>query len=269
MHKMLLKTRLLLLLMVPLLVFSSCGKKRNATSEKASKVTETPVVIGTPILDYTQSPGEDTILQFDELSAKLKVTSVQAGTNRTFNATLRWKKGERIWVSMGILGIEGVRLMITPDSIQLIDRINAEFLNKPYSYLQKYTKMNIPFEDLERLLKGLPVRMDANQLKISNTDTSQIWKSTFAGTTETSALFTTINKMLIEFNANDTLFQRSLFSRYSDFRTMNGKLFPFERYIFIRKETESMEITMKFTELQLASGLSYPFDIPAKYNEID
>jgi hypothetical protein len=50
---------------------------------------------------------------------------------------------------------------------------------------------------------------------------------------------------------------------------MNGKLFPFERYIFIRKEAESIELTMKFTDLQLASGLSYPFEIPAKYNEID
>lgn len=262
---MFLNTRFLLLIL-PILILIGCGKKKNHTIEI---VSEMPVSDNIPALDYSKTPAEDTILQFDELSGKLKFTSVQGNTNRTFNATLRWKKGERIWISMGILGIEGVRLMITPDSIKVIDRINAEYLNKPYSYLQKYTKMNLPYEDLERLLRGLPLRIDANQLEVSKSDTAQLWKSTFGETIETSALFTTINKMLIEFTAKDTLFQRSLFSRYSDFRTMNGKLFPFERYIFIRKEAESIELTMKFTDLQLASGLSYPFEIPAKYNEID
>jgi len=262
---MLLNTRLLLLIL-PILILSGCGKKKKNASEI---LPETPVSVNIPSIDYSKTPAEDTVLQFDELSGKLKVTSIQGSTNRTFNATLRWKKGEKIWVSMGILGIEGVRLMITPDSIKVLDRINSEYLNKPYSYLQKYTKMDLPYEDLERLLRGLPVRMDANQLVVSKSDTAQLWKNTIGSTTETSALFTTINKMLIEFTAKDTLFQRSLFSRYSDFRTMNGKLFPFERYIFILKEAESIELTMKFTDLQLASGLSYPFEIPAKYNEID
>lgn len=262
---MLLNTRFLMLVL-PLLILIGCGKKKNISNETP---TETPVSENIPLINFSKTPAEDTVLQFDELAGKLKVTSIQPGSSRTFNATLRWKKGERIWVSMGILGIEGVRLMITPDSIKVIDRINSEYLSKPYSYLQKYTQMSLSFEDLERLLTGLPLRMDPNQLAVSTSDTAQLWKSNFGATTETSALFTTINKMLIEFTAKDTLFQRSLFSRYSDFRTMNGKLFPFERYIFIRKEAESIELTMKFTDLQLASGLSYPFEIPAKYNEID
>src|SRR5690606_36685661 len=53
-----------------------------------------------------------------------------------------------------VLGIEVARVLITPDRIQIINRIQNEYIDKPFDYIYRYTSQEMGFNEIEDLLVG-------------------------------------------------------------------------------------------------------------------
>jgi hypothetical protein len=242
-------------------------KKKTSTGDALSVITQQQGT-SSPV-QIIATPADSSILKFNELSAKLRITAAQNGQPQSFNCQLRWKKGEKIWLSMSLLGVEGIRVLITPDSIKWIDRINNEYLLKPYSYTTQALKLDIPFEALERVLIGLPALMDKSIIKTDETDVSQEWRGVYQNTFNTAAFFSKINNMLIEYSADDPMQQRSLLCRYGDFRAVSNRIFAFDRYMKFILKKDNIEIQAKFVDVSVMENLSFPFDIPSKYKRIE
>ena len=93
-------------------------------------------------------------LVFKELSARLKTKVKSPDLNQSFPTNIRWKKGEKLWLSMSIIGIEGVRVLITKDSIKVMDRLNDRYIMKPINYIKQKALIDLSFTDIENLLLG-------------------------------------------------------------------------------------------------------------------
>ena len=90
--------------------------------------------------------------------------------DKNFDVTLniRIKKSEIIWVSVtAIAGVEVARVLITPDSIHVMDRINDEYLKKPFKFIQSFTSKQVDYATLEALLVG-------NNIPFTLTEKSEI-----------------------------------------------------------------------------------------------
>jgi hypothetical protein len=248
-----------------LMFWSSCKKTKTGLKEMdrpvATDLARMPV--------QAISPADAAIPEFKEMSAKMRVSAQLNGKNQSFNAQMRWQRGEKIWMSMSLLGIEGVRVLITKDSIRWIDRLNNEYLDKPYSHLQELIKLNIPFEALERVLLGLPALLDTTGLKVYHGAQAQEWRGSYGVGIETNAFFSKVNNMLIEYSANDPILKRNLLTRYGDFRPLNNRTFAYDRFMKFEQGADLVELQVKFTDVVITEHLSYPFDIPSKYKRID
>lgn len=256
---------------IVLLIFFSVAidgcKKRHSSRETSLQTNlQQTTQLSNPVI---ATPADSAILKFKELSAKLRITAAQNGQSQSFNCQLRWQKGEKIWLSMSLLGVEGVRVLITRDSIKWIDRINNEYLLKPYSYTAQALKLDIPFEALERMLIGQPALMDKSIVKTAETDVSQEWRGLYQNTFNTVAFFSKINNMLIEYSANDPMQQRSLLCRYGDFRQVTNRMFAFDRYMKFILKNDNIDIQAKFVDVSVTENLSFPFEIPSKYKRIE
>ena len=65
---------------------------------------------------------------YEYLSAKTKITVINTDGKTEFSASVRIKKDSAIWISISpALGIEIVRVLITKDSIKIIDRFNKKY----------------------------------------------------------------------------------------------------------------------------------------------
>lgn len=257
---------LIVILMVSSVALDAC-KKRHSSGDVLPVTTQQQSIPSTEQIIAT--PADSSILKFNELSAKLRITAAQNGQPQSFNCQLRWKKGEKIWLSMSLLGVEGVRVLITRDSIKWIDRINNEYLLKPYSYTAQALKLDIPFEALERVLIGQPALMDKSIVKTAETEVSQEWRGVYQNTFNTAAFFSKINNMLIEYSAYDPMQQRSLLCRYGDFRPVSNRIFAFDRYMKFILKNDNIEIQAKFVDVSVMENLSFPFEIPSKYKRIE
>src|SRR5205085_9842288 len=89
------------------------------------------------------------------MNAKANVTTIDSGEETSFNINLRIHKDSVIWISVSpLLGIEVARVMITPDSIKMLDRLHGKYQCSSFEYINKLLQMKVNFEIVQALLTG-------------------------------------------------------------------------------------------------------------------
>src|SRR5947208_3208002 len=104
-------SRILQLTYVAAIIFiTSCHhpKSISTTTTSPSGKTQTGKIDGNAkaLLQHLKNNE----LQFSELTARMKTKVSSPSLNQSFTTNIRWKKGEKIWMSMSIIGIEGGRV---------------------------------------------------------------------------------------------------------------------------------------------------------------
>lgn len=242
--------------------FSSCKKKVKLNFEN------TPEIIGQTEMAMVISPADSVVVNFKFLQAKMRATANLNGSSQSFNTIMRWEKGQRIWMSMSLFGIEGVRALIDSAGVQWLDRMNSEYHYLPMSKVASKINMDLDFQAIERLLLGLPVIQDTLPSEVIMTEQWLKWTTHHQNDFNSTALFNRINNMLIEYQAQNLLQERNLSAKYGDIRKVDRGLFSFERQINISQRSAAFEMQSKFSEVTILDELSFPFEISDKYKKI-
>lgn len=241
----------------------SCKKKVKLSFE------DTPIVVGEKIMVDVVSPADSVAPKFKFLKAKLRATVQLNKDVQTFNGVMRWERGEKIWISMSLFGIEGVRAMIDSSGVQWIDRMNGEYHYIPMNKLASKINIDMDFAAIERLILGLPTMKDTLPTEVTTSDQWIKWVTDHKNGFQSIAIFNRINNMLIEYNANNPLQHRSLSAKYSDARVVGNGWFPFERMVSIVENSSEFKSQVRFSEVAISDELSFPFEITNKYKKVE
>ncbi len=114
--------------------------------------------------DVYQAVEKNKLTDFQTFSAKIKVDFEGSnGKKNDFNAFIRLRKDSVIWVSINaLLGIEAFRVLITPDSVKVINKLDKVVQLRSVNYLKEITKLPFTFKELQDLLLGNPIYFDNN-----------------------------------------------------------------------------------------------------------
>ncbi len=203
-------------------------------------------------------------LPFKELSAKLKTKVISASLNQSFTTNIRWKKGEKIWLSMSIIGIEGARVLITKDSIKIMDKINNRYILKPLSYIKQKTLVDLTFTDIENLLLGQLIFIDSAKTKYANNPTN-ITLTSDGTRFLTSILLDKNTKKPSSIFVTDKKYAQTIESIYADYQPQLGKSFSMDRDLKIKSGLEIFQMIAKFQSIEIKQNLEYPFTINSSY----
>jgi len=131
------------------LVFISCSKK----------LTSTDSLVKEENLQIKQ-------LDFEYFSAKSKIKYHDLDNNFKATANIRIKKDSVIWLSLtATLGIEALRVMITQDSIAIIDRVKKEYMRYDFEELNKKLNFEFDFQTIQAMILGnLPQPLQGQEL---------------------------------------------------------------------------------------------------------
>lgn len=101
-------------------------------------------------------------IDFQTFSAHMHVNYEGGdGKGNEFNAVVRIRKDSMIWVSINaVFGIEAFRMLITPDSVKILDRLKKIARLRSVSYLQEQMHLPVDFKMLQDMLIGNPVLVD-------------------------------------------------------------------------------------------------------------
>jgi len=206
-------------------------------------------------------------ISFNTFSGKIKVNFDDSrGKNNDFNAFVRIKKDSMIWVSINAaLGIEAFRILITPDSVKVLNKLDKEAQLRSVNYLQEVTKIPFSFYQLQDLLIGNPVFLDStfdsyqeNANTISLISTGKLFKNLLNVTTK--------DKLVQSSKLDDVVPGRSrtAYITYGGFTPRDGITFATDRVI-TASEKSKVEIKMEYKQFAFNEQLNFPFSIPKNY----
>lgn len=222
---------------------------------------------------------------FHALSTRASIDIKTDENSISLKAQVRIKKDSAIWMSFSpLLGIEAVRLLLTPDSVKFIDRLNKNYFIGTYGFFSEFYQVNFDYDMIESILLGadfnsydegeMKAGIDhlqytlatANRRKIrrfvrSHADAQRVLLQNLWLDPES---FKIIRLKLKEANRDS----RRLDVEYDSYTSMeNGDLIPQNIMINISAE-KNIRLKLKQTKLEVNTSLSFPFNIPSSYNAI-
>ena len=215
------------------------------------------------------------------VSGKASVKTNQEGNETSFNITLRAKKDSIIWISISpLLGIEVARVMITPDSVMMLDRIHNKYQVNTFETINKLLQLKVNFEIVQALLYGNFFAYKKNENRFNSVYLeekfyvlSSLNKKKLKRSLEEGDL---TKPVIQDVFINDTFYRifkmsvldqrinKSLLTEYEDFRQTDAGQFPFKSKTKVKAEKE-LEIFIDFGKLKVGEIQEFPFNIPSNF----
>lgn len=271
--------RFILILTVIIIVAASCRGTRKI--QTAISRTDSVSVNTTPKDTIAQIPKEDSAkvikevlarlnaqhIDFTTFSAKLDVDYVGSdGKKENVNAKLQMYKDSIIWVSItGLLNIEGVRAVITRDSVKILNKLDKKYTARSVAYLQEVSGLPLDLPALQNLLVGNPVFIDTTALSYTKDNNRLLLLS--LGEWFKHLLTLTENENTLIFSKLDDLDakrNRTSDLSYDNYENKKGVNFSTKRRIAISDKTK-LDIKLDFKNYSFNETLSFPFSVPKNY----
>ncbi len=206
---------------------------------------------------------------FTTLSTKAATELSMKGKSFDVTMNIRIKKSEGIWVSVTYFaGLEAARALITPDSIKVMDKINNNYIKKPFSFVHQYTNEKIDYATLEAIFVG-----NCIPFTISN-------KRELSLKSEGLVIDGQSNQLVYHVNFNSDLKPASTTLKTPDgsqnltvnvasFENIGGNLIPKILNIASVAGSKSIELKMDYNKTVLNEPVEFPFNVSKRFSVID
>mgnify|MGYP000962693403 FL=1 len=165
---------------------------------------------------------------------------------------------------MSIIGIEGARVLITKDSIKIMDKINNRYVLKPLSYIKQKTLVDLTFSDIENLLLGQLIFTDTLKAKYADNPTN-IAINADGTRFLTNILFNKTTKNLSSIFVTDKKYAQTIDVTYANYQPQFGKSFAMDRELKMKSGVQTFNMIAKFQRIEIKQNLEYPFYINPDY----
>jgi hypothetical protein len=191
------------------------------------------------------------------------------GKRYDLNANVRMYKDSMIWISASaVLGIEVMRVLITKDSIKLLNKHEKTYTERSIDYLQEVTQLPLDLKTLQNLLIGNLVYFDSNVVSYSkdaNTVSVLSLGTWFKNLVTLSESDKSIQR--IKLDDADASRNRTAVLSYSDYETKKGPAFATKRNITIAEKSR-LDIKLDFKNYDFNGEVTFPFSVPKNYERL-
>ena len=253
--------KLTLLLALGLLL-GSCARKAVPTTSTTGPGTS--VSVAEPTVRATNS-------SFVFMNAKGKAQVNMKGEKQGANLAVRMRRDSIIWVSGSLVGIEGVRAVLTPDSVRVLNRLQKTYFSGGYDYLSKLLNVPVSFAQMQALLLGDYLPAPAGTAPTIATEEAGRQRVSYplAGVLIERLLQAGTGRVQ-QLKVSDAATQRNLTVDYTDFKPLDGQAnLPFAHAMFVQAQQPSAGVVtaaVNFTKVNVGrERLAFPYAVPKGY----
>ena len=264
---------LILIVMSAILLLASCKTQRS--------------IIKKPIkeegADYLFKKLKEHELKFDWFSARFSADYKNGNQETSFSGQIRINKDSIIWLSLSVMGIEGLRIMISQDSINYINRLNRTYVIGDWFDLNRFLNTDIDYDILQSFLIGNDISfyeegkfkatIDKDEYKLIAAARSKM-KKYIRNHQDVLKIFIQniwLNPETFKITRADVKETRKqnikLDATYSSFEEIKNQLFPREMTYQINAENRIF-IDVTFSRINIDKALTFPFRIPSSYARV-
>lgn len=209
-------------------------------------------------------------IEFKTFTAKVKVEYNAKENSDEATAYVRLEKDKAMWLSLrGALGIEGFRVLVTKDSVKVMNLLKKTVQLRSIEYLQDITELPFDFTTLQDLIVGNPVFVDSNIISYK-TNANHELLVLMAGklfkhlVTLDNTDFKVLHSKLDDI---DVVRNRTCDITFSDYETSSGVQFSTTRKISVAEKSK-LDINLDFKQYSFNQPTTFPFTVPKNYKRL-
>ena len=243
---------------------------------------------------------EDNAFQYDWLSIKRIACQYETPDNKTsFRANLKSEKDNRVLLTFSKLNVPVGRLLLTPDSVKLINYLDKNYVLKDYDYLSNIVNADLTFDVVQSVLSNSPFSyredprdnnykefvsyIDSGMYVLQSLKNRKLDKIENKGKEEKIERYLKkleednfvvqylyvdpktfkIREIILDDKSNN----RKVNIEFSDFSDLESQLYPGQINIFFESPTNTLKMKVKLSKFSLEEDSNFNFKIPEKYKK--
>ena len=209
-------------------------------------------------------------LDFEYLSIKSKVELTQPNKVTKVTALIRMKQDSLIWFNLsGALGVQGMRGIITQDSVFIINRVENEYATYSFADISREFNFPIDFSIIQSMIIGDMPKPDEDKQIVKRGNKKYILRQRVDNILIDNYIDETKMK-LVELQVRERETENELKLMYKDFRVLNNQAFPYSAFASLIHTNEfgqlETQMTIEHSRVEVPEKeLKFPFNIPNKY----
>ena len=200
-------------------------------------------------------------VNFNTLSGRLGIDFDDGDDSQSVTVSLRMKRDEVIWLSAP-LGV--IKVLITPDRVTFYNKLNNEYFDGDYSYLNKLLGSEIDFGKLQNLLLGQAI-ISLQGRKYDLQYSSETYELKPKPSLEFYKLFLKIEPKYFRLASQQVAQpeqKRLMEVRYTSYQQIQGEVLPDKVRIAAIDHDDRITIGITYKQLELNRELRFPYKIP-------
>lgn len=247
------------------IVLSACRSKKNTQGTVEHK-TPKPVKKEESRISLDMKNKQ---AQYRFFAAKIKSSYKDStGKERNFTVHLKMEKDQYIWISVtALLGIEAARLYISPDTVNLLDRLNKRYLRKDFSFFSKFSSAPVSLKALQEMFVGNPMFSVPDTAGADTLGTQYVLKH-FIESTIALLYISPENMRLSAQQLIEEQRNQRLDIQYSQYKNSEGQLIPGKINVTVLAK-EQVNLSFEYQNFSFTPIEPIAFSIPASYEPIE
>jgi hypothetical protein len=207
-----------------------------------------------------------TLKDWTYFSTKTDVQYTNGSKEMKVNAHIRMYKDSLIWISAGIVGFEGVRILISKDSAVVMNKLEKKYMVFSKDSLSKLMHIPVQVNELQHLIISEPIY--ALKLYAVFLNDSSSFRLKYSSSKldihhdyQREKVYIDSTKVIDNFSKN---YATITYSEYGDYE---GHKFPVKTDIYIQNGKDAITINLKHGNIDFSTALTFPFNIPSSYEK--
>lgn len=204
---------------------------------------------------------------FSFYQTRAKLNYREGSQQMEVDATIAMEKDQYIWMSVtAVLGIEAARILITRDSVQILDRLHKKYIVSDFNLIQKMTNTPLRLENLQRMMVGNPVFEQSVQKSVVDTLMGNLAVYLNLGAQKQNTFYNKSLKVSRSVIAENNQ-SREMRIDYDAFSTFGQNAYPNRMNINIRAE-KNIECTLELNNFVFDKKREFQFTVPSGYEVV-
>jgi len=240
------------------ILFASCGSKKK--SLEIEDLATAKVVA----MHYNSEP------QFKTINSRLRLKYQDQDRSQSVTISFRMRKDSAIWMSAQVLGIPLAKALITKDRVSYYEKIGKTYFDGDFSLLSQWLGTPLDYQKLQNLLIGQSI-YDLREQRYKLTESArgyQMVPSLELGIIKKIFLMDSKTFRATAQQLSQEKESRNVTVTYSKYERIENQIFPEEIKIIANENTKSTQIDILYRSVSFDDPVSFPFEIPAGYDEI-
>ncbi|MCW3124406.1 MAG: hypothetical protein JWO03_64 [Bacteroidetes bacterium] len=251
-----------------LLFFSSCKTRKIATGRTFIGKTDTTAFAGDASRIIQRA--NDNRIPYEWLTTRIKADYSDGQQSLDFTVVVRMRRDSVLWMSLqGPFGIEGARILVTRDSVRIINKLSNEYLNQPISYISSIAPIETDMAMLQDFIMGYYMQFAGAPPEYRGMEDSLYLMQAEAPKMRYRARLYPQNYTLAKSLLTDKMVKQEMSITFDGYTAEQGRPFSAERNIELKQGSKTYTLHLSYTKVKVNEPLIFPFDIDPGMKQVD